>query len=267
LYPFAVAIFAIIGIAMAIKSASRPALRVMWFGLAFLGALLLLYLLYFFSDIAFILPATFIVFAAAGFGIVTVNRAMLAARSRPRKTSRDLSVIAGVIALDVMLAFSIAAETAGRISTTSPPSKMVPILLSVREQLPVDTIIVSNISLQFLELYMANPKTELIGLNSLDPGGRFTDYHLSRLYAKKASGWNGPVPPVLFTGNSLNDSVTKTISAEARAGKPLYLLMNAPERQEYADILKDELNQLNTPFEVQPIAHSDLVELYRLTPR
>ena len=267
LYPFAVAVFAIVGIAMAMKSASRAALRVMWFGLAFLGALLILYLFYFFSDIAFILPATFIIFATAGFGIVTANRAMLTARSRPGKSSRDLSFIAGVVALDVMLAFSIAAESAGRITTSPPSSKMVPILLSMREQLPVDTIIVSNISLQFLELYLANPKTELIGLNPIDPGGRFTDYHLSRLYAKKSAGWEGPVPPVLFAGNHLNHSVAKTIGAEARAGKSLFLLMNAPERQEYADILKDELTQLNTSFEVQPIAHSDLVELYRLTAR
>jgi hypothetical protein len=192
---------------------------------------------------------------------------MLAARTHPRKSSRDLGLIATVVGLDMLLAFSIAAETAGRVSSTPPPSKMVPILFSIGDRLPADTTVVSNISLQFLELYLAKPKTELIGLNSLDPGGHFTDYHLSRLYVKKAAGWDGAVPPVLFAGNHLDDSVAKTISADARAGKPLFLLMNAPERQEYADILKDELTQLNTSFEVQPIAHSDLVELYRLTPR
>ena len=88
----------------------------MWFGLGFLAAILMLYLFYFFSEIAFILPATFIIFVAAGYGIVAgQSRDARGAHSATQEFSR-LSVIAGVIALDVMLAFSVAAETAGRIS-------------------------------------------------------------------------------------------------------------------------------------------------------
>ena len=131
------------------------------------------------------------------------HRAMLEAYGRARKTSRDNAVIAGVVALDLMLAISMVAETAGRVTATPPQSKMVPTLLAIRPQLQPDAIVISNISLQFLELYLATPKTELIGLNAFDPGGQFTDYHLARLYVKKAAGWSGSVPPVLFGGSQL----------------------------------------------------------------
>jgi 4-amino-4-deoxy-L-arabinose transferase-like glycosyltransferase len=267
MYPFAAAVFAIVGIVTAVKSPTRVLLRVMWFGLAFLAALFLLYLFYFFTEIAFILPATFILFIAAGHGIVVANRAMLEARTRPRKSSRDNAIMAGVVALDLMLAISIVAETAGRITATPSQSKMVPTLAAVRTQLQPDAIVISNISLQFLELYLARPKTELVGLNAFDPGGKFTDYHLARLYAKKSAGWNGPVPPALFAGPHIDESEAKALGDAMRSGRPAYLLVTAPERQDYADLLKDELSQLNGPFTVDPIARSDLIDLYRLTPR
>jgi hypothetical protein len=242
-------------------------LRVMWLGLAFLGALVVLYLFYFFTEIAFILPATFILFAAAGCGIVTANRAMLEARNRPRKSSRDSVVVAGVIALDLMLAVSLLAETAGRITATPSQSRMVPMLAAVRAQLQPDAILISNISLQFVELYLAGPKTELVGLNAFDPGGKFTDYHLARLYAKKSSDWIGPVPPVLFTGPHIDDAELKTLGDAMRSGRSAYLLITAAERQDYADLLKDEISQLNGAFTVDPIARTDLIDLYRLKPR
>ncbi len=267
MYPFAAAVFAIIGIAIALKSPARTVLRVMWFGLAFLAALIALYLFYFFTEIAFILPATFILFAAAGYGIIAANRAMLEARSRQRKSSRDHAVIAGVFALDLMLAVSIVTETAGRVTATPSQSKMVPAMLAIRSQLQPGAIVVSNISLQFLELYVAKPKTEFVGLNAFDPGGQFTDYHLARLYAKRAAGWSGPVPPVLFAGPHIDDTEVKTLGDAIRSGRPAYLLMAAPERQDYADLLKDEIAQLNASFTVDSIAQSDLIDLYRLTPR
>lgn len=267
LYPFAAVVFGAIGIAVARKSQARPVLRVMWFGVAFLAALVALYLFYFFTEIAFILPATFILFAAAGYGIVVANRAMLEARRRARKTSRDNAIIAAVVVLDLILAVSLLAETAGRVSAAPSHSKMVPIVLSLRSQLSPDAIVVSNVSLQFLELYLAKPKTELIGLNAFDPGGQFTDYHLARLYAKKAAGWDGSVPPVLFAGQSIDAGEAKTILDAIRSGKSAYLLMTAPERPDYADLLKDELTQLSGLFTLDPIAHSDLVDLSRLNSR
>ncbi len=267
MYPFAAAAFAAIGIAAALKSPSRAVLRVMWFGLVFLAALLAIYLFYFFTEIAFILPATFVLFGAAGYGIVIANRAMAEARTVARKSSRDIGIIAGVIALDLMLTVSLMAETAGRITTPPSQSKMVPTLLAVRAQLQPDAIVISNISLQFLELYLARPRTELVGLNAFDPGGQFTDYHLARLYAKKAAGWNGPVPPVLFAAPHLDESETKILADAMRSGRPAYLLVTAPEREDYGDLLKDEISQLSTSFNLESIARSDLIDLYRLTPR
>jgi 4-amino-4-deoxy-L-arabinose transferase-like glycosyltransferase len=267
MYPFAAAIFAIIGIVSALRSSARSVLRVMWFGLGFLAALLALYLVYFFTEIAFILPATFILFVASGYGIVAANRAMLAARKLQRKTSRENAIIAGVIALDLMLAFSLFAETAGRIDASPQQSKMVPTLLAINSQLQPDAIVISNISLQFLELYARQAQTELVGLNSFDPGGQFTDYHLARLYSKRASGWPGPVPPVLFAGPHLDDAEAKAIADKIRAGHPAYLLVTAPEQPEYASLLKDELAELIGAFNLYSLARTDLVELYRLTPR
>jgi 4-amino-4-deoxy-L-arabinose transferase-like glycosyltransferase len=267
LYPFAAAIFAIIGVLAAIKIANRPALRVICFGLTFLATLLLLYLFYFFTDIAFLMPATFVVFAVIGFGILSANRVMIEARSRASKTYRDLAVIGWVILLDVILALSLATETISRISTSPPQSKMVAMLLSIRPHLKPEPIVISNISLQFLELYLAQPKAEMIGLNPFDPGGKFTDYHLARLYAKKSAGWVGPVPAVLFPGQHIDSDEAKKLSDSARAGRPLYLLMTAPERQDYADLLKDELGELSGAFALEPIATWDLLQLYRLTPR
>jgi hypothetical protein len=239
----------------------------MWFGLAFLAAMLALYLFYFFTEIAFILPATFILFTAAGYGIVVANRAMLAARARARKTSRDNAIIAGVIALDLMLAFSIVAETSNRVAASPAQSKMVGTLVAIRAQLLPNAIVVSNVSLQFLELYIATPKTELVGLNAFDPGGQFTDYHLARLYTKKASGWSGPVPPVLFSGPHIDDGEAKALADMIRSGRSAYLLVTAPERQDYADLLKDEVAQVSASFNLEPFARSDMVEVYRLTPR
>jgi len=267
MYPFAAAVFAVIGIVLAMKSSSRNVLRVMWFGLAFLAVLVAVYLFYFFTEIAFILPATFILFVASGYGIVWGNRAMREAYARVRKTSRDSAIIAGVVALDLMLAISMVAETTGRLTAAPAQSKIVPTLLAIGPQLQPDAIVISNISLEFLELYLSKPKTELIGLNAFDPGGQFTDYHLARLYVRKAAGWTGSVPPVLFGGSQLYDAEAKTLIDAMRAGRPAYLLITRPERDDYADLLKDELTQLNASFNLDSIAQSDLIDLYHLTPR
>jgi hypothetical protein len=106
-----------------------------------------------------------------------------------------------------------------------------------------------------------------VGLNAFDPNGNFTDYHLARLYVKKGAGWADPVPPVLFVGPHLDDGEAKRLRDAIHSGRPAYLLMTAPERQDYADLLKDELNQLSTSFNLDAVAQSDLIDLYRLTPR
>jgi hypothetical protein len=51
----------------------------------------------------------------------------------------------------------------------------------------------------------------------------------------------------------------------AAAKAPVFLLLAAPESQQYADVLKTELEQLQSKFVVDPIAQNRVAQLYRLT--
>lgn len=268
LYPFAAAVFAAIGIAASLRDGTdRVTRRIVWFGLAFMGALVIVYLFYFFTEVAFILPGAFVVYAAAGHGIVVANRAMRRAYGRKRKSAGEVLAAGAVIALDVLLALALLTETVARAAVPPRPSEMVERLIAIRRIMPPQSTVVSNISLQFLQLYLSQPQTELVGLTAFDPGERFTDYHLSRLYAKRAQGWTGPVPPVLFASNSIDADEAKSLAQESNGGRALYLLIAAPEHREYADLLKDELSQLGADFSIEPIAKSEIVGLFKMQPR
>ena len=72
MYPFAAAVFAIVGFVAILRASEKTAARrLMWFGLGYLAALTLLYCFYLFTDIAFILPGAFVLFIAAGAGIAS----------------------------------------------------------------------------------------------------------------------------------------------------------------------------------------------------
>ena len=97
LYPFPVAIFAGLGVWFAMRRKDNATtMRAMYLGLGFFASLLLIYLFYFFLDPRFLLPASFIVFAAAGYGLVSANRML----------ERGWAGFA-VIALDVLLVVAI----------------------------------------------------------------------------------------------------------------------------------------------------------------
>jgi hypothetical protein len=265
LYPFAAAMFAIIGFIAVLRAPERPtARRLMWFGLGYLAALTALYCFYLFTDVAFILPAAFILFVAAGAGAATANRWMRDVLRNRNRSAGQFAAAAGVIVLDLLLVVSLASEAVVRLSTRPAGSEMVESLESADSSLPRDATVVSNISLQFLELYMPAENRHFVGLNSLDPGERFTDYHLHRLYEKRAAGWNGAVPPVMFDGEHMSaeaDSLASAIVAKT----PVFLLLAAPESQDYADVLKTELDQLQAKFTVEPVSQNKTVALYRLT--
>ena len=77
LYPFAAAMFAIVGFIAILRAPDRTAARrLMWFGLGYLAALTGLYCFYLFTDVAFILPGAFVLFIAAGVGATRANRWM-----------------------------------------------------------------------------------------------------------------------------------------------------------------------------------------------
>ena len=263
LYPFAAAVFAIIGFLMILRSPERPAARrILWFGLGYLAALTGLYCFYLFTDIAFILPAAFVLFIAAGIGASIGNQWVRNALRNKNRTATQLAAAGCVLVLDFLLIISLVTELDVRLSAQPASSIMVTTLESADATLPPKAIVVSNISLQFLELYMARNRN-FVGLNSLDPGERFTDYHMHRLYEKKASGWDSPVPPVIFNGPEMSQEADTLISAKI----PIFLLIATPESEPYADILKSELDKLQTKFTLEQIAQNQVAQLYRLTPK
>ena len=265
LYPFAAAVFAIVGFIATFRSGTSAARRLMWFGLGYLVALTGLYCFYVFTDVAFILPGAFILFIAAGTGAAIANRWMRDVVRTQDRSASQLAAAAGVIVLDLMLIVSLASEAVVRLSVQPQSSVMVDSLQSIDASLPANATIVSNISLQFLDLYLGETRN-YVGLNSMDPGERFTDYHLHRLYEKRAAGWNGPVPAVVFDGDKMSAEADKLASAIA-AKKPAFLLLAAPESQAYADVLKTELDQLQGKFAVEPVSQNDAIALYRLSAR
>src|SRR5580704_16397065 len=208
LYPFAAAVFAIVGFIAIFRTPGRSAARrLMWFGLGYLVALTGLYCFYLFTDVAFILPGAFVLFIAAGAGAAAANRYVPAVLRNRNRSVGQLAAAASVIVLDLLLVVSLASEAAVRLSAQPASSVMVESLASLDSSLPPDSTIISNISLQFLDLYLGETRS-YVGLNSLDPGERFTDYHLHRLYEKRAAGWNGPVPPVVFEDAKMSPSVS-----------------------------------------------------------
>jgi 4-amino-4-deoxy-L-arabinose transferase-like glycosyltransferase len=268
LYPFAAAVFAIVGFVAIFSAPEKTAARrLMWFGLGYLVALTLLYCFYLFTDVAFILPGAFVLFIAAGAGAAIANRWMREVLRNQPVSASQFAAAAGVIVLDVLLVVSLASEVMARVSTHPANSVMVSTLEDSDLTLPAEAIVVSNISLQFLELYLPSGNRRFVGLNSLDPGERFTDYHLHRLYEKRAAGWNGPVPAVVFEGEQMSAAVADSIASAIDEKKPVFLLIAAPESQQYADVLKGELDQLQVKFALEPGGVDEAVAIYRVTAR
>jgi hypothetical protein len=266
LYPFAAAAFAIVGFIATFRAGTATARRLVWFGLGYLAALTGLYCFYLFTDVAFILPGAFVLFIAAGAGAALSNRWMRDVLRNRNRSVGQLAAVAGVIALDLLLIVSLATEAAVRLSAQPTSAVMVESLGSLDSRLPRDATVVTNISLQFLDLYLGETRS-YVGLNSLDPGERFTDYHLHRLYEKRAAGWTGPVPAVVFDGAQMSSAAADSLAAAIDAKRPVFLLIAAPESQQYADVLKGELDQLQGKFAVEPVSQNEAVAVYRVTAR
>ncbi|MGC2278231.1 MAG: glycosyltransferase family 39 protein [Candidatus Binatus sp.] len=267
LYPFAAAAFAIVGFIAILRAPERSAARrLMWFGLGYLAALTGLYCFYVFTDVAFILPGAFVLFIAAGCGAGAANRYMRQVFKNPNRKPYKLASAASVIVLDLLLVVSLASEVGARLNAAPENSTMVASLEEQDSTLPPDATIVSNISLQFLDLYLGETRS-YVGLNSMDPGERFTDYHLHRLYEKRAAGWSGPVPPVVCDGEQMSASAADSIASAIDAKKPVFLILAAPESQQYADVLKGELDQMQAKFAIEPVTQNEAIAVYRLSAR
>jgi len=268
LYPFSAAVFAALGMVSAIRSSgNRSARRIVFFGVFFLGALLAVYAFYVFTEIAFILPGCFILFAAAGYGAAIANRTLAALWSKRRRSIGEHSIVAAVAILDLLLAIALAGEVADRIAVPPRQSEIVPAMRALDRSIEPGAEIVSNISLQFLELYVPGRSRSFAGLHSFDPGGEFTDYHLSRLFVKKSQGWTGPIPPVLFDAAGIDATTAALLASQAHSGRPIYLLLWSAGDPDYAQVLKEELDRLNDRFTLEETSRAGPLILYRLRPR
>ena len=61
----------------------------------------------------------------------------------------------------------------------------------------------------------------------------------------------------------MSPEANSLVSATA-AKTPVFLLIAAPESQQYADVLKTELDQLQSKFALEPVAQNRVAALYRL---
>ena len=268
LYPFAAAAFAVIGVGATFRDqSSQSTRRVVLFGVGYLAALLALYSVYMFTDVAFILPGTFILFAGAGYGVVIANRRMRSSFGDVKRGAIASAIGAGVIALDLLLAVSLLSAARARFTANPAPSAMVPALETLNHSLPPDAVVVTNVSLQFFGLYVSAAGRDLIALNYLDPGERFTDYHLHRLFDKRASGWVGAIPAALFDGETMSKSVVGSIDAALAAHKLVTLVLARPESPDYADTLKHQLDALHGRYDVESAGGNQVIAVFQLSER
>jgi 4-amino-4-deoxy-L-arabinose transferase-like glycosyltransferase len=267
LYPFAAAAFALVGILAALQDRDqRTTRRLVYFGLALLGLLFAVYIFDLFTETAYLLPGLFIVFIAAGYGTVVANRWMQAAFSAPGRTAPMLVAAIGVVILDLLLLIALATEISVRLAAEPQHSPTVESLQQIESKVAPQAAIVSNVSLQFLELYLSGASRKFVALNSRDPGESFTDYHLNRLFAKRRLGWRGPIPPVLFVDDTKVAAVLNGLKADARSAEGAYLLLAAPESPDYATVLRDEADQLSAAFRLEPLLQNRSVGLFKLVP-
>ena len=260
-YPFPVAVFAGLGVFLAMRrKGNATTKRAVYLGLGFLAALLLIYLPYLDPDPRFILPALFIVFAAAGWGLVSANRGL-------KWGWAGLAVIA----LDAVLAGAIAVQTVSRLASPAPlRSALVADVLALRPQLR-NAVVVSDISLQWLELYAGGEGTEFVGLNNLYTSPvkarPLTELHLYWLGRKKVEGWSGPIPPILLPDGKLDPAEARKLAEEDKQGRPVYLLLLGVASPPWFAELKREFAQIDLYFTHETTAHYPEVGLYRLKAR
>jgi hypothetical protein len=265
LYPFPAAAFAAIGISR-IRSFEPNVRRIAWFGLMLLAGFFTIHLFHIFTDVVFLLPASFVLYMLAGYGAAFANRRLAELFRQSTRGTRENLIVVGTLLMDVLLVVLLASQLERFLERSSPQSTVVPAIRAAERLIENDSTVVSNISLQFLALYMKSGSRRFEGLHSFDPGEDFSDYHLSRLYAKRAMGWAGPIPPALFDGDKPDSPTMSDLIATARKDSA-YLMLAAPQTPDYASRLTDELRQLEASFTLEPVFRLDELSLYRLRVR
>jgi 4-amino-4-deoxy-L-arabinose transferase-like glycosyltransferase len=256
LYPLPVAIFTGLGIFF-IRREPRAdiTMRAIYLGVGFLASLLLIYLFYFYLDARFLMPGLFIVFAVAAYGIVSANRILDV--GWPRYV---------ILALDLLLAIAMVAETISRLATPSPDSQLVAEVHSLRPRL-ANAVVVTDVSLQWLDLLVGEENIEFVGLDSLLAEEAINEYHLHYLYEKKSAGHPWPMPPILLPEGKLDLAEAQKLADDDKNGRPVYLLVAMPMRQDWASTLMGEFGELDRAFALENVTRYPEIGLYRLKSR
>ena len=244
LYPFAAAVFAIVGFIAIFRAPDRTAARrLMWFGLGYLAALTGLYCFYVFTDVAFILPGAFILFIAAGCGRGAANRWMRAGAARTESKARLSShPTASVIVLDLLLVVSLASEAAVRLSAQPATSAMVDARSRWIRRCPPTrpssatsrcnfSICICRRRAPIRRIELARPGRTVHRLPSASP------VREARGRMERA-GASGRVRRRADVGAAADRSHRRLMKT------PVFLMLAAPESQQYADVLKGELDQI-----------------------
>ena len=158
-------------------------------------------------------------------------------------------------------------ETVSRLTTPVPrQSELVAEVQAFRPRL-TNAVLVSDISLQWLELIVGGDHTEFVGLSSNLYGRAVSEKHLSWLYQKKSKGWSGPVPPTLILpSGALDPGEARKLAEDDKQGRPVYLLVAIPTNSQWFGVLKREFSEIDRPFSHEPIERHHEVALYRLKP-
>lgn len=267
LYPFAAAAFAVFGATVAIRKREEHAVRLIAAGLAYLAALVLIYLFYFWIDFVFILPAAFIIFALAGYGIALANRELWPVLTGEAQRASSILIAIAIAAGDALLAISILANTPPEMARVLNRPPIADQLVSIREKIEPHSIVISDFSNQWLDLFLANSGSHAFALNTVYvETAPSSDIHVHVLYQKRSHGWSGPVPPVLFASPLIDSSEANALAARARSGQALYLLMSANEPRDYGRLLEHEMRQLGDYFSYEKTAQTAALVLFRLRP-
>ena len=254
-YPFPVAIFAALGIFLVLRrNSGANAMRIIYVGAGFLLASLIIYLPYFYVDPRFFIPTLFAILAAGAYGLVYANRTFDSGWKR-----------FAVIALDLIIAIAIAIDAMTRLATPTTHSKLVADVIAMKPRLK-NAIVVSDLSLQWLELFAGGDGTTFVGLNNFYAAEVVTEYHVHWLYEKKSPGSPAP-PPVLLPSGRLDQHEAQRLSEADRRGQIVYLLVAMPKTDEWAHTLEDEFDEIDHSFTHETAVDLPEVGLYVLKPR
>jgi hypothetical protein len=235
----------------------RPpiAMRTLYIGGGVLLSLFIAHIFYFGQDPRLLMPGIFVILALAAYGAVTANRTFTSGFMR-----------AGVLVLDLCLAGAVAVETASRLAMAAPESKLLAEIHALGPQVK-NSVLVTDISIQWLELLEGGDRIEFIGMDNLFAEEAINEYHLHFLSERNSLEHPLPIPPILLPEGKLDSRVAQKLADQDKQGRAVYLLVAMPMRRAWATTLMSEFGELDHDFTLDPVQRYPEIALYRMNPR